>query len=310
ICKIGYSSFNRVKDRLAAKLQTVDRYLHFTLVKENWDTIRALNYIRKKIGVSLKRFGISGMKDKQAITAQRVSLWKGNIKDMIRLKLPDIFLKDFEYADERITLGNAIGNRFVITIRDSCKKNEEILDILNRFKEIVTSQGVPNYYGPQRLGGRNADVGKAIINGNLKLATEIILKKIQPFLVGGGVKSIPRVFWYEKNMLRHLAKFPNDYAGAIRKIPKRIRRLYTHAYQSYIFNEKLGQKLLKKRVPKTIIVQGYTVPTMPELNTIPIERNSYLIAKDFKTLMVKNGIVKIRFTLPSGGYASTLLSHL
>ncbi|UCH02262.1 MAG: tRNA pseudouridine(13) synthase TruD [Candidatus Bathyarchaeota archaeon] len=84
ICKIGYSSFNRVKDRLAAKLQISDRYLHFTLVKENWDTIRALNYIRKKIGVSLKRFGISGMKDKQAITAQRVSLWKGTIKDMIR----------------------------------------------------------------------------------------------------------------------------------------------------------------------------------------------------------------------------------
>ena len=235
ICDIDYSPLNRLRDRIFPTYQKEKEYLNFTLVKRNWDTIRALNYIRKKIHVSLKRFGISGMKDKRALTAQRVSLWKGRAEALTRLKLPDMVLKDFEYADERINLGTAIGNRFTITIREVSKKKEEIVETLSRFQEIATSRGFPNYYGPQRLSG-NVEVGKAIKNGDLKLAVTLILKKVQPLLENGDLENIPKVFWYEKNMLRHLKKYPNDYAGALRRIPKRIRRLYIHAYQSYIFN--------------------------------------------------------------------------
>lgn len=309
ICDIGYSPLNRLRDRLFTTFQKEKEYLNFTLVKWNWDTIRALNYIRKKIHVSLKRFGIAGMKDKRALTAQRVSLWKGRAKTLTRLKLPDIVLKDFEYADERINLGTALGNRFTITIREVSKKREEIVETLSRFQEIATSRGLPNYYGPQRLSG-NVEVGRAIKNGDLKLAVSLILNKVQSLLENGGLENIPKVFWYEKNMLRHLKKYPNDYAGALRKIPKRIRRLYIHAYQSYIFNEELRQNIVEDQVPKTITVQGFAVPRMPELKASRLERRSLLVAKDFKVLSVTNSTVKLRFTLLKGEYASTFLSFL
>ena len=310
VCKIGYSLLNRFKDKLMIAHKEKKDYLHFTLVKRNWDTVRALKYIGKKTHVSLKRFGISGMKDKRAITAQRVSLWRGSAKAMVHLKLHDMIVKDFEYADERITLGNAMGNRFTITIRDIPKNKKQIVEILNCFEEVATSRGAPNYFGPQRLCGGNADVGRAIKDGNLKLAVELILKKIQPYLKEGDINSIPRALWYEKMMLRHLEKYPNDHAGALRKIPKRIRRLYTHAYQSHIFNEKLGQTLLSSNVPKTIPVQGFKTPKMPELSTTPFERNSFLVAKDFRILRVRDGLAKFSFTLNKGEYASTLLSYL
>jgi len=309
ICGIRYSFLNRLRDRLFSAHQERKEYLHFTLVKYNWDTIRALNCIRKKIGVSLKRFGIAGMKDKRALTAQRVSLWKGRAAALARLKLPDMTLKDFAYADERINLGTAVGNSFTVTIRDISNKREEIFETLSLFQYIATSQGLPNYYGPQRLSG-NVEVGRAMKSGDLRLAVTLILQKVQSLLKNGDIRNIPKVFWYEKRMLHHLKKYPNDYAGALRRIPKRIRRLYIHAYQSYIFNEKLRKSVSDNLAPQTITIQGFTVPGMPELQARQLERRSFLVAKDFQTLRVFNSTVKLRFTLRKGGYASTLLSFL
>jgi len=307
IYSIKYSRLTRLRGKFV-KFQKQREYLHFTLVKKNWETIRALNYIRKRLRVSLKRFGIAGMKDKKAITAQRVSLWKGRAENLARLELSDIYLKDFEYADERINLGDALGNRFTITIRDIPQNQKEILKRVRFFRKMAVTRGVPNYYGPQRFGEGNMEVGMAIKNGDLKRAVEIILKKVQPWLEIGDLEAIPRVFWYEKKMVNHLQKYPNDYAGALRKIPKRIRNIYIHAYQSHIFNQKLREAIISNNVPSTFTIQGFRVPKMPELKAKAIERQTFVIPTDFNILEVTNSSVKLRFKLYKGEYASTLLS--
>lgn len=310
VCEIDGSPLDRIRDRIASTTQNRKEYLHFTLVKENWETIRALNYIRRRIHVSLQRFGIAGMKDRRAITAQRVSLWSGKIEDLRRLILPDMALKDFEYMDSRITLGTAIGNRFTITIRNITKNTCEVDTILHQFKEKLSSHGIPNFYGPQRFSGRNAEVGCAIKNGELKKGVELILQKVQKYIEDKDIDNIPKVFWYEKNMLRHLAKHPNDYAGALRRIPKRILRLYTHAYQSMSFNERLNNLLSNKQVTETILVEGFHVPKMPELSTIPFQRRSFLVSNDFDIMEITGDFATVRFSLRPGEYASTLLSRL
>ena len=250
------------------------------------------------------------MKDKWALTSQRVSLWRGKMNTLAHLELPDMFLKDFEFKDDRITLGNSSGNQFTIIVRNIPKDDEVILRTLRSFEKEVKTKGIPNLFGPQRLGGGNAEVGKAIKNDDLKGAIEIILRKIQPFIKDGKFENIPKTFWYEKLVLQHLDKYPNDYAGALRKIPKRILRLYTHAYQSKNFNDMLATAIKNNKIPKSIIIPGFNVSKMPNLSTIPIERKSYLLAKDFKVLKIENGIARLKFTLGSGEYASTLLSHL
>ena len=309
IYSIKYSRLTRLRGKFV-KFQKQREYLHFTLVKKNWETIRALNYIRKRLRVSLKRFGIAGMKDKKAITAQRVSLWKGRAENLARLNLSDIYLKDFEYADERINLGDALGNRFTITIRDIPQNQKEILKRVRFFRKMAVTRGVPNYYGPQRFGGDNTEVGAAIKGGDLKRAVEIVLKKVQPWIEIGDLEAIPRVFWYEKRIVHHLQQYPNDYAGALRKIPKRIRRIYIHAYQSHIFNQKLKQAITTNHVPSTFTIQGFQIPKMPELKAKTIERQTFIIPTDFHILEVQKDIVKLRFNLRRGEYATTFLSYL
>lgn len=310
VCTISSSLTSRLRDRVLIKFRREKEYLHFTLVKRDWETFRSLNYLRRRLGVSLKRFGFAGMKDKRAITAQRVSLWKGHVETMTRLHLKDIRLKDFEYAEDRINLGTARGNRFTITLRDIPRKKDEINDILTRFRALVTSRGIPNYYGPQRTGGGNVEAGRAIKDGNLKEGVAVILNKVNDYFEEGGIERIPKVFWYEKRMLHHLARYPNDFAGALRRIPKKIRTLYVHAYQSHLFNEQLKQAIRENQVPDTLSIPGFTIPKMPELRTFLITRRTYLKPRDFTTLKITDSEAIIRFTLAKGEYASTLLSHL
>jgi tRNA pseudouridine13 synthase len=310
VCTIHYSFATRWRDRMYRYFAKKKEYLHFTLVKKNWETIRALNYLRRKLHVSLKRFGIAGMKDKRALTGQRVSVWNVSVEQLGHLHVKDMNLKDFDYADDRINLGNALGNRFTITIRDIPKTKQEIVEILQRFSATVTTRGIPNYYGPQRFGGGNADVGQALKDGDLKRGVEIILDKVEPHLQAGGIQNIPKVFWYERKMVQHLKKHPNDFAGALRQIPKKILTLFLHAYQSRLFNDQLAHALTTNSIPETIDVGGFHIAKMPELRTFPIRRRTFLTSPDFRIMKVAQGTAVLQFTLDKGEYASTLLSQL
>jgi tRNA pseudouridine13 synthase len=310
LCQIKDTFLTHIKDYVKWRLQQEQAYVHCTLVKKNWETIRALNYLRRKLRYSLKRFGLSGMKDKRAISAQRISIWKGKIETLQHLQLPDMYLKDYAYSKERITLGSAIGNRFTITIRDIRKTYSEIKEILTFFQTICTSQGILNYFGPQRFGKGNVEGGKAIIDGDLQRAVEVILKKVRAQFDQSGIESISNVFWYEKTMLQHLVKYPKDYAGALRKIPKRILRIYPHAYQSHIFNQQLTHAIWENQVPKTITVPGFQIPKMPELNMREITRASFIKPTHFHILKIQDESTTIRFSLKKGEYASTVLLYL
>lgn len=307
---IQYTLYNKLQDLITRKWRPENEYLHFTLVKTDWDTMRALRRIGKALHVSIKRFGIAGMKDKKAVTAQRVSMWHGRAEQISQLRLKDLMIKDLQYASDRITLGMAKGNRFTITIRGIEKTQQECRQILKQFQAQVTQHGVPNYFGPQRLSGGNAEIGYALKEGQLQKAVEQILWKVQPYIQKGDLQGIPKVFWYEKLMILHLKQFPNDYAGALRRIPKRIRRIFTHAYQSHLFNEQLQRIIAEKQIPDMITIPGFIVSTMPELSTRQITRRSLLTAHDFTILHIHDKDVIIRFMLQKGEYASTLLSHL
>jgi len=309
-----WGDFHCTIDRPSGQLLPDDElvYLHATLIKRNWDTVKALCYIAKKLGVSLKRFGFAGMKDKRAVTAQRISIWHIRAEELARLRLPDMFLKDFTYSDDRINLGDAEGNKFTITISGIPLSKEKIDASLDAFREYIGSNRILNYFGSQRLGGNcdNAKVGLAIVNGRLDEAVNILLGKVRTYIDQGRIDDIPDIFWIEKRILKHLQAEPCDYAGALRKIPKKVLRIFPHAVQSEIFNAKLRQAVLAGDVPESIEVEGFEIEKLPELRTFAIKRNSYLDLTNFDILGSDEGTARICFTLGKGAYATTLLSNL
>jgi tRNA pseudouridine13 synthase len=62
---------------------------------------------------------------------------------------------------------------------------------------------------------------------------------------GEAFERFPRFLRYERYMLRHLAKYPKDFVGAFRKLPRRLRKLFVQGYQSYLFNRFISERILK-----------------------------------------------------------------
>lgn len=312
VYRTDVSFINNFRNRFVIMLKKKQEYLHFTLVKRNWNTIKAIRHIAKRLHVSLKRFGYSGNKDKRAITAQRVSAWKIDEKRLRSLKISDLWIKDMEYSKNRINLGEALGNRFTIVVREIPMSKSQINVKIKKFDELASNEGIPNFFGPQRMGrsGDNVKIGQAILNGDLKLATDHLLLKIEPYLKEGDAQKVPDIFWPEKAVYLHLKSQPNDHAGALRRIPKKLLRIFTHSVQSQKFNDKLKEAILKGNIPEKIEVQGFKVNKMPELSTRTISRKSYIFAKEFKIMKVEDGITMIQFILDKGQYATTFISYL
>ncbi|MEI7960959.1 MAG: tRNA pseudouridine(13) synthase TruD [archaeon] len=242
-----------------------EEHLILELEKINTDTISALALIARGINVSKKRIGYGGLKDKRAVTCQRISIYMPNEGLVEKFGVKGIEIRNPRWSEKRTELGDLLGNQFTITIRDITGSEEEIQKILTDFIEQA-NKGVPNFFGNQRFGGKRMithKVGKLLLTGKFEDAMMLYLtdtyeeekediKNARINLAKTGdiknaLKEYPFDARSERAILNHLARYPKDYAGAFGTLPKKIRYLFTHAYQSDLFNKILTERIRKYR---------------------------------------------------------------
>ena len=240
-----------------------EEYLTVTLEKINTDTSAALALIARGLNLSKQRIGYAGLKDKRAITAQKISLYMPDPIRVEKFGVKGLEIRDPIWSDKRIELGDAKGNQFVITIRDIALNEEEIKKIVEDFIEQAKN-GLPNFFGMQRFGGKRLithRVGKLLLEEKFEEAIMLYLtdtfedekediKRARINLaVSKDFKTALREFPFEARpeiaMLNHLVRYPNDFAGAFRTLPKKIQYLFSHAYQSDLFNKMLARRIQK-----------------------------------------------------------------
>ncbi len=235
--------------------------LHVTLEKFNMDTSNVTRMISRTLRTSPRRIGYGGMKDKRGITTQRISIWKPDLELLKKFHSRYVSLTDAEWRDEKIEIGSLIGNEFIITVRDVELAEKELRKTVEAcLKEM--QKGVVNYFGEQRFGGIRMvthRVGKLFVEGKMKEAVmlyltspaegeeaEIAAARKELAETGNfadATKKYPPKFRYERAIIHHLCKYPNDFVGAFQKLPKHLTYLFTHAYQSYIFNELINRRI-------------------------------------------------------------------
>jgi tRNA pseudouridine13 synthase len=318
-------------------------YTHFTLVKENWDTMRAIKEIAQRTGVSRERFAFAGTKDKRALTAQRVSAYKVPIERLKGLKMKDIVLKDFTYADENLGLGSLWGNRFTIRVRDVGEDAAGLIAAASAQLEA----GFPNYYGHQRFGDVRPithEVGRLMLKGDFEAAVMTYLgrsfpdegpdtRALRDRLAAGrdfeaALKDFPMNLGYEKSLLNHLVRNPGDWTGAIRTFPRSLQKMFIHAYQSHVFNRALSECMRRGLSVETLPLVGleveaddisarvleadgigrgdFKVAGMGELASRGEHRDAYAVAEGFAYELGPDGAV-FNFSLKKGSYATVLL---
>ncbi|MEA1944874.1 MAG: tRNA pseudouridine(13) synthase TruD [Euryarchaeota archaeon] len=252
------------------------QYLIVKLTKKDWDTNHLIRELSRWFRVSRSRFGWAGTKDKRAITTQRLSIWDPDhaIEAMIPgVHIPGIELEIIGRSKRKISLGDLHGNEFRIVIRGIDKTEEEVTEsIENISDELAHAGGMPNFYGIQRFGTIRPithEVGRHIVSGDFENAVMVYLAKPFPEDRSSEVRrclldtrdfkaalsDFPDHLRYERAMLNHLVKHPDDYTGAVRVLPENLMKMFVHAYQSFIFNKILSFRI-KGDIPLNQAIEG------------------------------------------------------
>ncbi len=237
------------------------KYLVLEIEKTNWDTHHLVRELARRLRISQKRFGWAGTKDKRAVTSQRISILNLDESELKRISLPDLKFRVLGRTNRSVGLGDLQGNNFRIWIRDlACPEPEASLARIAQ--EIREHGGVPNYFGVQRFGDARPvthRVGEALVRGRIEEA--VITYLAMPFPgelertgkarrklwegrdVPAALKSYPDYLHYELAILNYLVEHPGDYAASFGVLSQNLRRLFVHAYQSYLFNKILSRRL-------------------------------------------------------------------
>jgi len=280
VCKVERFADNgtHLEERLIVPAnEKGEEQLLLDLEKINCDLNFCISKITRFLQCSRKRIGYAGMKDKRAVTSQRISIFNPDLLRLQQFGSRGMQLRNPEWSNERIDLGMLKGNSFTITIRDIALDEKELRKRIKAcFKEM--RPGIANYFGEQRFGGIREIthlVGREFAKGNANQAVMLYLakadereeediKSARKQLAATGdfseaTKLFPVKYRYERAIIHHLCKYPNDFVGAFGKLPKQLRYLFTHAYQSYLFNkvidERFRQGIGLKKVKGDILIE-------------------------------------------------------
>lgn len=296
------------------------KYLLCVLVKRNWDMFLAIKTVSRRLDIDERQIWYAGIKDAKAITAQHITIENGIIEHILPHSFKDIIIYPVGYIREHLSAYYLLGNNFTININGSDKSRSEIKLVTNKIvEELDEIGGIPNYYGHQRFGTIRPIthlVGKAIIKNNFKDAIFTYLTKYsaeehpssrqarrdlfekQDFKQS--LKDFPKQLRFERSILSYLTKKPNDFIGAFMRFPFKLQSLFVQAYQSFLFNLFLSERLEQGISLKKAVMGDFVVNV--EKSGIPMVQTGKLVnAENLKQTnqLIESG--KMRVTLPLVG---------
>ncbi|WP_297814232.1 tRNA pseudouridine(13) synthase TruD [uncultured Helicobacter sp.] len=154
-------------------------HLILKLRKKSLTTFELLKILSAHLGIKENEIGYAGLKDKNALSIQHISLPKHLIKTPIEsLNHPKIKILSTTYHHNKIKLGHLKGNKFFIRLKKIDKLNsQKIAEVCKKIAQF----GIPNYFGYQRFGNENNNyqLGLEIVENKRKIRN----KKLQNFFI-------------------------------------------------------------------------------------------------------------------------------
>ena len=298
-----------VEEILDVDLKESGKYIVIKVIKRNWDTMNFVRILSNALHMSRKAIGYAGTKDKRALTVQYLSIpLRDDVDERIRsVKIKDAEIEIAGYLQRRLKLGDLVGNRFRVAIA-SVSKPGNLPEIVEELKE----RGIPNFFGIQRFGTLRFithEVGKLIIlrkyeeafwtyvakpseteDEDVRRVRESLWNERDPKT---GLRELPKYLVYERSLLQKLREGKSE-LEALLSLPKNLKMMFIHAYQSYLFN-----MLLSKRIEEfgslKIIEKG-------DFADFLIRKRGYMVSSEEFVEVKETNFGRVRF-LSENGYA-------
>ena len=232
------------------------RFAVFVMQKRNWNTAQAAKTVANMCGRGMRSVGFAGTKDRTSVSTQLCSLFGADLGRLLSMHIKDVSINGAWSSDNGIELGDLLGNSFTVSVRKSSADKGAIGGILKELGGVF-----PNYFGEQRFGfrGNNAEMGLAIIRGDFEEAVMSFLTDITNEADSASIEArrmlasemdfgralgyFPRHLKYERVLLEYLSRFPDNYANALRRLPRQLTLMFVHSVESWLFN-----RIVEKRV--------------------------------------------------------------
>ncbi|MEM3087165.1 MAG: tRNA pseudouridine(13) synthase TruD [Halobacteria archaeon] len=240
------------------------RYLIVEVEKENWDTQGLVRALARALRISRKRISFAGMKDRNAVTVQRMSFFGVRPAALESVRLAGVRLRAVGLDPEPVGLGDLESNRFSIVLRAIPLPAEEVRARAEATAaELRYLGGAPNFFGLQRFGERRAvthRVGELLVRGDVEgamrayladegegegEATRAARRLAREGDFKGALAAMPKSLGFEKALLNRLIAKPDDWGGALEALPAGLRTLFVHGFQARLFNRVLSERLAR-----------------------------------------------------------------
>ncbi len=286
---------------------------NFTIAEvsaRNWETHTLVHEIAHRLHCSQRRISFAGTKDKRAWTTQLMSFDHVPPEHLTNLSIRDVTFTNIYQSNTPVRLGDLKGNQFEIMIRNIPRDitAEHVSVLLSCFH---TWSGFPNFFGIQRFGVIRPIthlVGKSIIQGNFEkavltyIANPLKGESKETYLLrqelektkdyAKAFQTYPDTLNFEKAMLHKLLENPDDLIGALNQLPKNLLLMFVNAYESFLFNKILSERL-KRNIPiHQAIVGDIIAPVRKNVissETIPVSHTN--IDKVNAQLLKKKAVV-------------------
>jgi len=137
--------------------------------KKALTTWQMLETLSSHLGIRVRDIGYAGLKDRDAMTIQYISLpfkYEEALKDFSH---EQIRILETARHDNKLRMGHLKGNRFFIRLKKVSPTDATKIDSLLKW---IETHGSPNYFGWQRFGreGNNYETAREIVEGKRKIS--------------------------------------------------------------------------------------------------------------------------------------------
>ena len=244
----------------------------YRVTKSKLTSREAAKILADEAGAKAGDVAMAGLKDRQGVTVQFMSLPRGR---EVRLRDQELLIESVGFADEPLASSHSLGNAFELTVR-ALERSD--LATLRTNLPFLREFGVPNFFDEQRFGNLRHGQGwiaRRLMLGETSEALRDLLAASSQFDDERArifkrnlreqwgdwraCRSLAGKFGEHHSVFDHLLAKPDDTGGAFYRVASRLRLIHLYAWQSHIWN-----RAVTAAVRRSVPVEQRHVVESPE----------------------------------------------
>lgn len=302
----------------------VGEHLYVNVTKVNQTTKEIQDSLGRLFGVKKNDIGIAGLKDKFARTTQTFSVHVGYQTEEYtaeaKKRLEDQLDAEVNWTSlhrNKLKTGHLLGNEFAITVTELDADPETMVQRCEAIAEVIRQRGIPNYFGPQRFGrdGQNVEQGLAILSGSStrqdKWLRKFLVGSVQSYLCNQYLAERLRTDQFDRLLTGDVAK-KYETGGMFVVDDASVEQPRHDAHEISFTAPLFGPKMRNSEGASAefehgvLARSGLTNEDFKRQRVSGTRRLGRLLVDELGIEVVDDG-VRLRFALPKGAYATTVL---